>query len=104
MNETIVEQFVGIDVSKATLDVCIEPPREALQVAYDEAGISQIIDRLKLVRPVLIVLEATGGLEVRIATELASPGLPVAVINPRQLLTIMNAMLKNKASWNPKNA
>ena len=84
MNETIVEKFVGIDVSKSTLDVCIEPAVQTLHVAYDEAGIKQIVVRLKEVNPTLIVMEATGGLEVRIATELASKGLPVAVINPRQ--------------------
>lgn len=84
MNETIVEKFVGIDVSKSTLDVCIEPAVQTLHVAYDETGIKQLVDRLKEVSPTLIVMEATGGLEVRIATELASVGLPVAVINPRQ--------------------
>lgn len=84
MNETKVEVFVGIDVSKATLDVCIEPSVQTLHVAYDEAGISQIVERLKEVSPTLIVIEATGGLEMRIATELAGKGLPVAVINPRQ--------------------
>lgn len=84
MNETSVEKFVGIDVSKSTLDVCIEPAVQMLHVAYDEAGIKQLVVRLKDVSPTLIVMEATGGLEVRIATELASAGLPVAVINPRQ--------------------
>jgi len=84
MNETIVEKFVGIDVSKSTLDVCIEPAVDTLHIAYDEAGIKQIVVRLKEVNPTLIVMEATGGLEVRIATELAGKGLPVAVINPRQ--------------------
>ena len=85
MDETKkVEVFVGIDVSKATLDVCIEPSVQTLHVAYDEAGISQIIGCLKEASPVLIVIEATGGLEVRVATELAGKGFPVAVINPRQ--------------------
>ena len=84
MNETIVERFVGIDVSKSTLDVCIEPAGQMLHVAYDETGIKQILGRLKELRPTLIVMEATGGLELRIATELASQALPVAVINPRQ--------------------
>lgn len=84
MNKTIVEKFVGIDVSKSTLDVCVEPNEMTLHVAYDEAGIGQIVSRLKEAIPTLIVMEATGGLEVRIATELASQGLPVAVINPRQ--------------------
>jgi len=84
MNETIVEKFVGIDVSKSTLDVCVEPDVQTLHVSYDEAGMRQVTSRLKEVNPTLIVIEATGGLEVRIATELASKGLPVAVINPRQ--------------------
>jgi transposase len=84
MNETIVEKFAGIDVSKSTLDVCIEPAVQTLHVAYDEAGIKQIIACMKETSPTLIVMEATGGLEIRIATELVSKGLPVAVINPRQ--------------------
>jgi len=84
MNEAIVEKFVGIDVSKSTLDVSIEPIGQMLHVAYDDVGINQIVVCLKDVVPTLIVLEATGGLEVRIATELASKGLPVSVINPRQ--------------------
>ena len=84
MNETIVEKFVGIDVSKSTLDVCIKPPGQTLHVAYDEAGARQVVSRLKELGPALIVMEATGGLEVRIATELSIKGLPVAIINPRQ--------------------
>jgi len=84
MNKISGEQFVGIDVSKSTLDMASEPAARRLHVAYDEAGIRQIVECLKEVRPVLIVIEATGGLEVRIATELASQELPVAVINPRQ--------------------
>lgn len=84
MSEIVVEKFVGIDVSKNTLDVCIAPSGETLHVAHDEAGIAQIVKRLKAVAPSLIVMEATGALEVRLASELAGQGLPVAVINPRQ--------------------
>lgn len=84
MDETTMEKFVGIDVSKSTLDVCIEPVTQTFHVVYDEAGIRRTVSRLEEVKPTLIVLEATGGLEVRIATELAGKGLPVAVINPRQ--------------------
>lgn len=84
MNETRDEKFVGIDVSKATLDVSIDPVGQKLHVAYEEEGIRQVVSRLEEVRPALIVIEATGGLEVRIASELAGAGLPVAVINPRQ--------------------
>lgn len=84
MSEKLQESFVGIDVSKNTLDLRIEPVGESLRVAYDDAGISEICQRLSEVSPTLIVMEATGGLETRLASELAAQGLPVAVINPRQ--------------------
>jgi len=84
MSVNAVETFVGIDVSKNTLDVRIEPDSTTLHVAYDEAGIKAVGKRLAEVAPTLIVMEATGGLETRLATELVAKGLPVAVINPRQ--------------------
>ena len=79
-----MERFVGIDIAKDTFDLCIEPAGEALHVAYDDAGIEQVCNRLLSEAPTLIVMEATGGLETRLASELAAKGLPVAVINPRQ--------------------
>lgn len=82
MSETDV--FVGIDVAKATLDVCINPGGESLHVTYDDTGVASLVKRLRQAGPTLIVLEATGGLEGRVAAELAGAGLPVAVINPRQ--------------------
>lgn len=84
MSQITVEKFVGIDVSKDTLDVFIEPEGETLHVAYNDKGIAQVVKRLTIVAPALIVTEATGGLEVRLASELAAKSLPVAVINPRQ--------------------
>lgn len=84
MSEMTVEKFVGIDVSKGTLDLCIEPAGETLHVDYDDKGISQIVKRLVAQAPTLIVMEATGGLEMRLAGELAAKNLPVAIINPRQ--------------------
>ncbi|MEN9479875.1 MAG: hypothetical protein RLZZ298_1270, partial [Pseudomonadota bacterium] len=83
-SESTVEKFVGVDVSKATLDICIMPPGQAMHVTYDDAGIGQVVAILKETHPTLIVLEATGGLEVRLASELAAVNLPVAIINPRQ--------------------
>lgn len=79
-----MDKFVGIDISKNSLDLCIEPDGEVLHVAYDDKGIAQVVKRLAQVAPTLIVMEATGGLEMRLASELAAKGLPVAVINPRQ--------------------
>ena len=79
-----MDKFVGIDISKDSLDLCIEPDDEVLHLAYDDTGIDQVVKRLAQVAPTLIVMEATGGLEMRLASELAAKGLPVAVINPRQ--------------------
>jgi transposase len=84
MSEKMIESFVGIDVAKNTLDLRLEPAGESLHVAYDDAGVAEICRRLKATPPTLIVMEATGGLETRLASELAAGGLPVAVINPRQ--------------------
>ena len=84
MSENLVESFVGIDVSKDTLDLHIEPGGETIHLAYDDQGIDEVCRRLAEVLPSLIVMEATGGLETRLASELAAKALPVAVINPRQ--------------------
>lgn len=84
MSEIVVEQFVGVDVSKDTLDVHIKPSGKQLHVTNDDGGVAQILELLKEVCPVLIVMEATGGLEVGLASELAGAQLPAAVINPRQ--------------------
>jgi len=77
--------FVGIDVSKARLDGHCRPDGSAFHEPNDEPGIAAVVDRLTALRPTLIVLEATGGLEAPLAAALAAAGLPVAVVNPRQV-------------------
>lgn len=76
--------FVGIDVSKAALDVALRPQSAAWRCSNDEAGIAELVGRLQRLAPHVIVLEATGGLERLVVAALALAGLPVAVINPRQ--------------------
>ncbi len=85
MSENKAEVFVGIDVSKSTLDVRIEPSGESFQLANDDEGIKALCSRLSKHAPTLIVMEATGGLEMRAASELAACGLCLAVVNPRQV-------------------
>jgi transposase len=85
MSENAVESFVGIDVCKSTLDVRIEPAGETLQVSNDDEGIKALCSWLSQFDPTLIVMEATGGLETRAASELAARGLCLAVVNPRQV-------------------
>jgi transposase len=76
--------FVGIDVSKAQLDVALRPDGR-FAVPNDEPGVAQLLTRLKATPPTLVVLEATGGVELPITTALALAGMPVVVVNPRQI-------------------
>lgn len=77
--------FVGIDVSKARLDVCLWPGGESFAAPHDESGLAALVGRLAGLETELVVLEATGGLQLRAAAVLAEAGLPVAVVNPRQV-------------------
>lgn len=77
--------YVGIDVSKATLDVAFGADGELVQVTNDEAGIKDLVARLAKAAPELVVLEATGGYESLVAAAVAGKGIPVAVVNPRQV-------------------
>ncbi len=82
---TATATFVGIDVAKSYLDLAVRPAGGHQRLAHDEAGIAQIVAQLQALRPTLVVLEATGGLAVPLAAALATAGLPVAVVNPRQV-------------------
>jgi transposase len=85
-------RFVGIDVAKARLDIAIRPTADQWTVPNDETGISQLVTRLQDLAPTLIVLEATGGLEIPLAAALAAAGLPLAVVNPRQVRDFAKAV------------
>ena len=75
--------FVGVDVSKAKLDVAIRPSGEFFSEANDERSVRRLVKRLRPLGCSRIVLEATGGYETVLAAALAAEGLPVAVVNPR---------------------
>ena len=79
-----IGQWVGIDISKATLDVYLRPLGKTFQVANKETAISGLIEELQTYSLNLIVLEATGGLETELLIQLQAAQLPVALINPRQ--------------------
>jgi transposase len=82
MNQT--PSFVGIDVSKARLDVAARPGGAAFRVANDPAGLAELVERLRPLAPALVVVEATGGYELPAVAALQAAGMPVAAINPRQ--------------------
>jgi len=80
----IAEVYIGMDVSKATLDVCVADG-EAWQTPNADGAMEALTERIAALHPTLIVLEATGGYELRAAAALATAGLPVAVVNPRHV-------------------
>ena len=78
-------EFVGVDVSKDNLDVASWTSNEYKRFQNDPTGIQELIDWLKTLQAELIVLEATGGLELPFVAELAFEKMPVAVVNPRRI-------------------
>jgi len=74
---------VGVDIAKRHLDLAIHPSGESWQVRHDGEGMAAALARLQQLQPYLIVLEATGRLELPFASLLAAAGLPVAIVNPR---------------------
>ena len=77
--------YVGIDVAKAQVDVAVRPTDDSWEVSYDDAGVRQLVSRLKALEPVMVLLEASGGLELPLVVALATEELPVVVVNPRQV-------------------
>ncbi len=77
--------YIGIDVSKAHLDLAAHLSGEPWRVINDEAGINAIVTHLREAAPSLVVVEPTGGLELPLTAALGAAGLAVAVVNPRQV-------------------
>lgn len=86
--------YVGIDVAKAQLDVAVLPTAEQWSVQNGEEGVRALVARLQTLSPALVVLEATGGLELPVVAALAMANLPLAVVNPRQVRDFAKAMGK----------
>ena len=85
--------YVGIDVAKDRLDVVLRPTGEYLGTTNDERGIKAVVRHLRKQEEIaLVVLEATGGLEQPAAAALALAGVPVAIVNPRQVRDFAKAV------------
>ena len=78
-------RFVGIDVSKAQVDVAVRPTGQRLVVSYDDTGVQELVSQMVDLGPALVLLEGTGGLELSLVAALAAAALPVVVVNPRQV-------------------
>ena len=77
--------YVGIDVAKERLDIAVRPDDKQWNVTNGEEGIGTLVSGLEELGPALVVLEATGGLELAVTAALAAAELPVVVVNPRQV-------------------
>jgi transposase len=88
------EAYIGIDVSAARLDTAVLPSGEVGQFNNDSGGIRDLVEWLVAMEPAGVVLEATGALEIPVAAELELGGLPVSVVNPRQVRDFARAVGK----------
>jgi transposase len=87
-----MEKTIGIDVSKARLDVHVLDSKRDLQFDNNADGIKKCSKLCMEVKPELVVLEATGGYEYQAAAQLSAKGLPVAVVNPRRVRDFAKAL------------
>lgn len=86
------EIFVGVDVSKARLDVAVRPTGDTFAVANDDEGHEALSHKLVELKPALVVFEATGGYEAAVVAAVAAVSVPVAVVNPRQVRDFAKAV------------
>lgn len=85
MSKKKSKTFIGIDVSKKLLEVAVHESDYHFRCANKANAFAALIAELIVLRPALIVLEATGGLEIPVTAALHAVGLPVVVVNPRQV-------------------
>lgn len=95
--------IVGIDVSKDRLDVAVRPSGDVFIVERSAAGIEALIERLKVLAPQIVALEATGGFETIVTAALAAAHLPVVVVNPAQVRAFAKA-IGQRAKTDPIDA
>ena len=77
--------YIGIDVAKYSFDICWNNKNTIQQFENNKKGINQALRAIKKENPKLIVMEATGGYEINLASQLYAKGLPTAVVNPRKI-------------------
>jgi transposase len=83
--------FVGVDVSKDSLDVAIGAEKDIITFANDQKGVDALVKKLSRIDAQLTVFESTGGYELLAASSLSGAGLPVVIVNPRQVRNFAKA-------------
>jgi transposase len=92
MSSKQAKPFIGIDVSKNTLEVAAHEQEKYFRCSNQTSAFPELIAELSSLRPALIVLEATGGWEIPVTQALHQAGLPVVVVNPRQVRNFAKAV------------
>ena len=92
MSKKQAKTFIGIDVSKQLLEVAVHEQDYHFRCANRASAFGTLLTELIDLRPALIVLEATGGLERAVVAALHGAGLPVVVVNPRQVRDFARAL------------
>ena len=92
MSKKKSKSFIGIDVSKQQLEVAAHESDYQFRCANKASAFGELVAELIAMRPALIVLEATGGLEMPVVSALHAAGLPVVVVNPRQVRDFAKAL------------
>ncbi len=88
------DEFVGIDVSKGSLDVAAYSSKKQYRFSNDDAGIAEMVSALRELGPGLVVMESTGGFETRAAYALVKAAITCAVVNPREVRDFARATKK----------
>jgi transposase len=83
--------FVGVDVSKDSLDVAIGPQKDIITFANDQKGVDGLVKKISRLDAQLTVFESTGGYELLAVSSIAQAGLPVVIVNPRQVRNFAKA-------------
>ena len=84
--------YVGLDISKSQIEGVARPGEATLRVSHTDEGLAELVTRLHALKPTLVVLEATGGYEVDVATALTVAGIALAIVNPRQVRDFAKAL------------
>lgn len=92
MTKKSQETFVGVDVSKAMLDVAVYGEKEVTQWTNDEQGIADLLQQMSGREPTLIVVEASGGYELPLVSAFLAAGLPIATVNPTRVKNFAKAI------------
>ena len=83
--------FVGVDVSKDSLDVAIGPQKDIITFGNDQKGVDALVKKISRIDAQLTVFESTGGYELLAVSSIAQAGLPVVIVNPRQVRNFAKA-------------